>query len=300
MAYTQYLGETDAKRVARYQMALTVNKLVRTHPLPLGRAVTLCGNTAGDVGCMRDLMGFKPEQCIFVESNREHRHGLTKAKRMWPGIETYFGKIESLLEGGDHGWPLAFLNADCTGRLTTESHTMSILKAASRKLVRGSIMSFTHFRGRDQVWEKPFGNSMTFPRPPGMSMEEHYKIQSRARFTMYGGAVQRLLGGPGFKLVKVLTYDAQRQRRDHRHSPMGMLIFRNVSHSHLPSAIGEPWEEIKRADNIGVGDAEIRLRNSVVALIHKGYDTYKISGILNLSEPRIRAWRAHETRGTYQ
>ncbi len=298
MDKTTYLGETDSKRVARYQAANALEKLNKIVPPPNGMVVSLCGDIAGDVGCLRDIHGFKPEQVLFVENHLDRKSGLAKAKNQWKGVETYFGDVEDVLRNSK--WPLAYLIADCTGRLTFKSHTISILQAAAPRLVKGSAVSFTHFRGRDKREEQPFGNSMIYHQKPGETLKSLRKRRGHGRAWMYTDAIQKMIGGPSFRLIKALNYDSRNPQQSLRHSPMGMLVFRNIEKSLLPSSIGGAWEEIVKADTIKSGEASARLKNVGVALITKGYGSKEIAAILNIREPVVRAWRAHETRGTYQ
>lgn len=294
MAYTKYLGETDAKRVARFQMATFIKKLSMISPLPKGRVVTLCGNIAGDVGCFKHILKFKPEDVIFVERNRDHRHGLTRAKKLWPGVETYFGNVEDVLKPGT----ISFFNADCMGRFTYHSPTFSVLQAAAAGMMKDGALSFTYFRSRDQKNEKPFGNSMVLKKNPGESWDELAKRRQNARAAMYAMAVMKMLGFNS-TLVKAMSYDSRHSPGAERHSPMGMLLFKNTPFFKISLHPVRWWEEVLNSYHIPTDSTAEKLRNAVVSLIHRGHDTHTIAEIFNLDEPRIRAWRAHETRGTY-
>jgi hypothetical protein len=277
---TSYLGETDSKRVARLHTFKRVAATLKYLPLPQGRVITLAGKNPGDIGCFRDLLKIAPERVLYVENDPDHRIGLKRAKQRWPGVETYYGDVRDVLRSGKE--TISLFNADFMGMLKEKDR--SIFQLAAHRMVKGSVLAYTFYRGREMEGKGMYGHLLA-----RRSDQTGDDSRDSARFHLYGSTVQSLLGGPAFKVISSVKYDARDPGKHSRHSPMGTIGFRR-----MPSQSHEV-EVLEVTDQ----NSWSRLVDCVLNLIWKGLSTAKIASILNITEESVAAFRAHNTRGTY-
>jgi hypothetical protein len=282
VANTVYLGETDGKRLARYHIFHRIHLSTISTPLPPGRVITLCGPDPGDVGCIRDMLRVSPERVLFVENDRAFRSGLKKARLKWPGVETYFGNVEDVLRSTKD--TVSVLNADLMG--TLKQRDLPLFEAAADHMETGSALNFTFFRGREQEGQGLYGGTLSRCQTPGKSLDW-------LRFDLFSRTLRGVLGGNINQLILALTYDARSTLKNSRHSPMGAMLFQRDAVAN--NALGH----LNRRIEINSFDVRQRLRMVALSLLSKGYPSEAVASILNLNELSIRAWLAHETRGTY-
>lgn len=276
-----YLGETDSKRVARLHTFKKVAATLKQLPLPPGRIISLAGKNPGDIGCFKDLLpDIAPERVLYVENNPDNRIGLRRAKQRWPGVETYFGDVRDVLRADKE--TISLFNADFMGVLKEKDR--SIFQLAAHRMVRGSVLAYTFFRSREMPGKGIYGDLLA-----RRSDQRGDGSRDRARFHLYGATVQSLLGGPAFKIISNVKYDARDPNKHSRASPMGVIGLRR-----MPSQ----GHEVKVLE---VTDANSwsRMVDCVLDLIWRGLSTAKIASILNITEESVAAFRAHDTRGTY-
>lgn len=298
-----YIGETDAKRIARAQLYRRIASLQAPAERREGMAVVLAGPDAGEVGCLKHVLRVRPWQVLFVD-NRE-TEGLAKARRQWPGVHTYCGDILDALQNLQA--PLFFANLDFMGYLN--DHRRRTVEAAGRLLKARGVLSYTFFRGREAPgrgnWDA-LRSIRTHRRRAriGNQSARDMPTWDERRMIGYTQEIQSLMGGTQAEPIFMLRYDSKSAERKERHAPMAVLAFQ-----HMPAGLRTAeWEaalsttpnEGSRGGSLPRKHLDEALRNQALAYLHEGWNCKEVAELMTLPVGTIMAWKAHETRGTYE
>lgn len=285
---TAYAGETDSKRLARlaiYQRVLDLQ--------PVGsrssEAVVLAGPDAGEIGCLRDLLLWKPEKAWFVENDKKHRKGLERVREEWPAANTHFGDVKDVIKGLNY---ISFLHLDHMGVLDEER--LDVVRLAASRIAAWGMVFYAFQRGRERdgvgFWTE--------------MLKVDAKTTEGKRFIGSARLLQKALGSE-FLPVFSLRYTSvsRREARNTRIGNMGILGFqkvpRHLANSFLDSLLEMPspfggqvptdkklLQELLRTEAIG-------LRNR----FH--INSKSAASILNVSSGTVAAWYAMQSRGAY-
>jgi hypothetical protein len=297
-----YAGETDAKRVVRYQLYRRVNDLLPGPLKETGAVLALAGPRTGELGCLRHLLGVKSTQVTLAESDPAHYKGLAFAKRRWRGVRTYFGNIAEPLHKLQQ--PVSFLHLDMMGYLKNTDERL--LRLAGHHVGPGGIVAYTFSRGR----EHPAHQISKHLRAHGArwkrirDTEGHKRKESAAvtvqkdaqRVQVYCSRIQQLLGGPQWELIFLLRYSGHRV-------PMCVVAFQNAPRDIRTTQWQKAYEWIPtegaRGETVTKVGADEKLRAAALDLMYQQKTSQEIAAILNVPMGTVAAWRAHLTRGTY-
>lgn len=295
---TVYIGETDAKRVARLQLYLRIQQLQSEEVRKRGMVVVLAGPEAGEVGCLRYLLNLDPRQVLFVDTDK---NGLRVARSRWPGVATFNGDLLDAIQALKA--PLAFANLDFTGVMKKKERR--IVEEAALCTMKGGFISYTYFTGREMPGRSNFNEIVKVPAIRE-ALPSHFKknrlVMDEKRTVWYMSELMRLLG-PTFDPAFFLRYDARHEAKYSRHSPMGVMAFQNAPHSIRTRT----WETLMKSGThegstngkLDTATVKGRLRSKAIALAFKGKTSKEIAEILNVKAGTVAAWLANETRGTY-
>jgi hypothetical protein len=299
----QYLGETDHKRIVRYQAMRRAQELWKITGVPKGWAITLAGPKAGDIGCLRDMLGFSAAQTLFVDY--KSLLGLQRAQQKWKGVSTYYGDVADAV---DLFHPIALLNLDFCGRLNSD--VMRIAKRAAPYLSPGAMVFYTFFRGREYDGRGLWDELSTIPTVRTIHSVGGYRELQRQRQLFldekrvvgYCLKLQAYLGGE-LEPVFLLRYDSRQEDASARHSPMGVLGFQKVPRGMLTPAWRKAVANAMSEGSVGgiltVKDVWDKVRHAAIVLRNEGREASEIASILNVTIGTVSAWFAHDTRGTY-
>jgi hypothetical protein len=299
---TAYRGETDAKRVARFLLYDRINRLWQLSVRPRGVAIVLAGKKLGDLGGLRWVLKFNPQDVIIVD-NKE-KQALKEAEEQWPGVRTYDGDVLDVVK--DIKEPIALANLDFTGYL--DDHRERIVSHVGNHLSDGGVCSYTFFRGREHEGIKNWRELLTIPtsRPVvnGYKRSEE-EVRSLAldekRFIGYAKKLKWALGR-NIHPVVLLRYSSNLEKQQDNTYPMGVLAFQRLN----PSGVRKTWlHEVVKTNYIPRLSRRRRdemreyLRICSIRLFYEGLRSNAIGAILNTKPTIVAAWLAHETRGTY-
>lgn len=286
-----YGGETHAKRIARLRLYQQVQGLWRyLYPHYRSRVLVLTGDDAAEYGGLRWLLNVQASRVVFCDKKPE---SAKVAHQRWPQAETFRGDIRDALDNLDE--ELGFLNLDlCGGKGDFDRVGNDALVKAGRMCAMGGVVAYSFIRGREggsflkDLQDGAFVGPAN--RIPGLSpMDEN-------RFCAYSMWCEAALGvgRRHFERVFMCKYDGGV-------TPMGVVAFQRIDPTNY-SREHELYirETTARVEDIPDHDIPHRMRVLAFSLFNKGYTTSEIVGdILNVNPGTIAAWKAHETRGTY-
>ena len=247
-------------------------------------ALTLCGE-ASEYGCLRHVLGFKPENIIFVD----HDAGALKnAKAKNPNVQTFHGDIDDaldILEG--IGAKLSFVHLDFMGLF--QPGRRASLQKALRKLAPQGFLFYSLFRGRDR---HIMDDLLELAPNAGADLDllRAASIATAARQYCHEA-----------ELIYFMRYLAEDPNKKLRHSPMATLGFQRMP----PGTRTSDWRRVFQNDETQYTSylppalVEGQLRESVVNLRKEGKSSKQIASILDVQPGRVAAWLAHSTRGSY-
>jgi hypothetical protein len=201
-----YPGSNSQKRAARillYQHAAGRRRV--------GSAVTLAGQEPEEeLYLLRDYLGWRGDQTWFVDRSKESEvvGALERVRAMWPEAWTVNEDLRRALERIP---VIGFANLDFMGFLTEE--TLQCLRGTVERMVRGAILGFTWYRGR-----------------------ENFAYHRSAMRVFAAGADQDSLGDKRWAgTIRVINEETNRRlvlldALEYRNnvSPMAMLVFEKV------------------------------------------------------------------------
>lgn len=282
---TEYLGESDAKRLARLMLYQRVAELQPSIPKSRQHVLTLCGPQPAEIGCLRYLHELAPSQVTLVDTNPK---GLEEAHTAWPGVNTHHGPIDEALDHTKRG--VSFMNLDFMGYVNDDR--LATVSKASKYMLPGGIVSYTFFRGREAPGKAHWNQVLETPTTrEGSSLP----ALDEKRFVYNCKALQENLG-PTYEPIFMLRYDARHEVKHSRHSPMGVLALQNVDSGGAQMRATQSMAGIK---NGRLDKPDTWLRYKALALIHLGKTAREVEAMINVPVGTIAAWKAHETRGTY-
>lgn len=212
----EYIGETDAKRLARWQLYNRVNALQPAGVRKDSVAVVLAGPEAGEIGTLRHLLKYTPQQVLFVDVDKT---GLEVAKRRWRGVRTYHGDVVDALRQLEQ--PISFLNLDFMGQVNEAR--VEAFRAAAPWLVPGAVVSYTFFRGREMPGQGIWNDVLRVP----VTREDRPLQLDEQRFVGYSQKILSALPGDCWVPVFMLRYTALHELVG-RQAPMGVLAFQHA------------------------------------------------------------------------
>lgn len=286
-----YIGETDAKRVSRFILYDTVLRLWDASTRPSGWHISLAGPEAGEEGALRYFMKADASQVAFVD---HEPCGLQKVLRSWPAATTCQSDIRDLLQRKAFN-RIAFANLDFMGYLTEPRK--EIVREVGRRMVDGSVCSYTFFRGRESKisanWKEILSIDST--RSTGKHGHENLALDEK-RFVGYAQMLQKLLG-QHVELVLMLRYDS-RSGTHLRHSPMGVLTFQKIfkKTKEWERVVASPVPSLTRRSPKEMKDW---VRFSIISLAKEGLKSAEISKVMNCPQSSVAAFLANLTRGNY-
>lgn len=285
---TAYAGDTDSKRLARLAIYQRVADLQPVGSRK-GAAVVLAGPEAGEIGCLRDFLCWKPSDAWFVENSTKHKRGLTKVKKEWPSANTHFGDV---LQVVNDLRSISFLHLDHMGYL--DEVRLDVVKAAAPKMEPWGMVFYAFFRGRER---------------PGVGFwTEMLKLKAKTgdgkRFQGGARLLQKALGN-GFIPVFSLHYTGVSERHQGfvRKADMGIIGFQKVPHN-LVSAFAEELLELPTPYG-GQVSSDKRLLQELLRTealnLRRRYNlnSKSVASILNVSSGTVAAWFALQSRGAY-
>lgn len=262
-----YCGESAGKKIARAQLYRDMMELSSQGKVPRGRWVTLAGRDAEEVSILRDYIGLRASDVVFVD---RHSAGLLAVRRKWPGTTTFLGELSECLSAIDGD--VAFVHADFMGPVSP-SWRNDVGSALNRVHPHGGVVAATYLRGRESpelraLWEKVLG--------PGLEVS----VMRQVLALMFEGEDDHCL-------------------LRHRHyrsasSPMGQVVFarRAMSRSDVVK------DQVKRASYWEEVDSDSdALKRAVATCPDTAAKTAALFCIDPVSVPAIRA---HWTRGRYR
>lgn len=285
---TEYAGETDSKRLARLAIYSRVSQLQPASVRSEGAAVVLAGPDAGELGCLRDYLGYNPGLTCFVDWDT--KSGLRKVEKEWPDAATWFGDVHDVVRNSTT--KLSLLHLDYMGYLNEVRE--NTLKQASSLMQMWGMVFYTFFRGRER---KGVGFWNDFQKVNAKTLDGKRFI---------GGAriIQEALG-TGFVPVFSLRYTsvARRTNKNVRKADMGILGFQKVPRDFQRNNY---WLRMLDQPTPFGGavptDARLLqeyLRMEALDLRRHGHDSKAVSAILNIGAGKVAAWFANSSRGKY-
>ncbi len=282
-----YPGESDPKRLARLAI---YNRTLSLQPASVrkeGFNIVLCGEDAGELGCLRYLLKTPPDLTWFVDNHQTR--GLNKVAREWPEAEYALRDVKEVVEGVNS---IAFLHLDFMGLLNDERE--DIIKLAAPKMKMWGIMFYVFFRGHEK---------------PSVDFWKHYngaraKTPEGKRFVGAAGAIQKALG-PHFKPVFSLRYTGvtRREARNTRQGAMGILGFQKIPVDYTSNNywMGMLMQPSPFGGNVPTDEKLLQehLRIEALELRRRGHNSKEVSAILNIGVGKVAAWFANSSRGTY-
>lgn len=280
-------GESDSKRLARLAI---YDRTMRLQPASVredGLSIVLCGEDAGELGCLRYLLKTPASLTWFVD-NKQTR-GLKKVGREWPAAKAALTDVKDVVADSKS---ISFMHLDFMGLLNDERE--DIIKLSAPKMKMWGVMYYVFFRGHEK---------------PSVDFWKHFngakaKTAEGKRFIGAKTVIQRALGSyfvPVFSLR--YTGVTRREHRNVRMGAMGILGFQKVPHDfqghrhwlnmlEQPSPYGGnvPTDEKLLGEHLRIEALELRRR---------GHDSNEVSAILNIGAGKVAAWFANSSRGTY-
>lgn len=140
------MADPSTKRVARTLMYLGVERLIAETGGPRGWAVALAGPETGDVGPIRDLLGWPADKVLLVDRDERCVKAASKA---WPEARSFHGELRDAL-----GSPKSPAAAGEIGLLVADFQVFGeeekrAIAAARGHLGRGGFVAVTYLRGRE-------------------------------------------------------------------------------------------------------------------------------------------------------
>lgn len=288
-----YAGESDAKRIARYDLYAHLQGVIQTYGDPGGWAVVLAGPDAAEVGVLRYVLGWPRDRVIFVDKDET---GLRAAEQKWPGVDTFHGDIIDILTALRGG--IGFAHFDFMGHVNkTVQETFEIARG---KIQMGGVIAYTYLRGREHAktpnWQEALaaGKSMLLQ---GRKLSERRRLRrdqktlmEAARVYGYMALLAAALSPRGFDEYAPLYTGRYHSGR----SPMGFFALARRPVQARGLNWPEPVDNDMPADDYGD-----RLKRVIVDFRQMGYPDNEIAAVFNVDARSLPAWQAHVTRGTY-
>lgn len=297
---SNYIGETDSKRVMRVRSFLRAQKFISSYsakvPLGISSAITLAGPSCGDYGALKHILKVTDENIVFVDYDKEAYENAKKHLKDIKSKATIYNlSLGFTLEQTFRKF--SFMNLDLCGNFTQDVE--NALRAAGPKLVEGGVLSITFFRGHDgnennKYWKqtKPYGYLL--PSEKNLSESEKKGIvNDRRRYGGYTNLIEKYLFSPSdrrkYYLLPIYDYKYQ------TNSPMAIMGFQKVFYTFLPSQ-----NEAASLVSLSREDTQYELRKTALdlRLLH-GYTSKQVGEIMNIPSSRVAAWKAHTNMGTY-
>lgn len=281
-----YLGETDAKRLARLAVYRRVEELQPISCREEHSAIVLSGPEACEVGCLRYLLKMDAESAYFADI--KEKKGLQRAQRTWTGVNTHHGDVQELF---GHVPKAAFINLDFCGYLSPEREL--IVQRMAPHVAEWGLVFYTFYRGRESLGST--GWKVLQEGAKNATSLDGKRLLGTASFLQ-----QRL--GSGFVPVFALRYSALQKLENgyHRVGPMAILGFQKVPKGfernkhwlrmlESPSPYGGyiPGDERLLQEHLRVEALELRRRD---------LSSHEVASILSLNQGKVAAWFANQTR----
>lgn len=285
----QYPGDTDPKRLSRTQLYKRSRQLFEVSYRPTGMAIVLAGPDAGDFGCLKHVLGFKPKEMLFVDLKPD---GLIRALERSGDVQYYEGDIlDALHVQRSKNKEAAFINLDFCEKLSDER--IEAVRRAGNLLTNKGLLFYTFYRGRETGEER---------QAMGVAEDGPNKTIEARDFSRCVFVVKTLLKalGSDFELVFLLRYSSQRNgmRGGEGNSPMAVVGFQKMPLRYRDSnwkAVLESNMEGAASNKLLGREVEDGLRISALALAHEGKRSKEIQDILNVPAARVAAWIAVDT-----
>lgn len=229
--WCRYPDDFDAKRAARYFLYERARRLFATVGTPSGWAVVLAGHEAAEVGALRYLLNWPPDQVLFVDVQPM---GLERVQSRWPQAHTYWGDLRDILPSLEGG--IGFANLDFMGYLRPD--IQACIAQVGGLLTPGAFIAYTFPRGRENAYSRRY--SRLIERAARDHLIDHPDLISKVtshdhvRILGYSAAVRALLDRPALYPAGVILY----RRR------IGMAMGSTSFHHVPPPLPCRAWREV--------------------------------------------------------
>lgn len=285
-----YYGDTKEKKLARTYAALASYEAFRSYQpdVILAEAVTLAGNSAGDLGILKHLWKFPAEACHFTDSDAA---AVASSKAIldteWPGVHLRKESLIKTLDRINHG--IDYLVLDFMGQFNHK--VAEVLAVAKDKMLPGSIVNYTFCRSHETDANPYWRETERFGEESKLSLiirhrndpEEMAALsRDRRRFVGYAHLLREGLATDGYYWRLIAKYKYH----------MGIIVLQKLPLGHgIKNVLSQA---------ISVDNDDVVFRNLVCDLQKKKFNAKQISEIIQVPKGRVAAWMANNTRGAYK
>lgn len=282
-----YYGDTKEKKLARTYAALAAYEAFRSYQpdVILADAVTLAGDSAGDLGILKHLWKFPAGACHFTDSDAT---AITSSKAIldteWP-VHLRKENLIKTLDRINHG--IDYLVLDFMGQFNHK--VAEVLEVAKDKMLPGSIISYTFCRAHETNANPYWKKTEEFEEVSDLGIryrnnpkEIETASKDRRRFVGYAHLLREELATDGYYWRLIAKYKYH----------MGMIVLQKLPNGHgIKNVLSQA---------ISVDDDDVVFRNLVCDLQKKKFNAKQISDIIQIPKGRVAAWMANNTRGAYK
>jgi hypothetical protein len=247
--------------------------------------IVLAGPEAGDQGCLQHFLGTPAEKTYFVDV--KEKKGLTKAKRQFPGVTTYLGDVNDLVQ--KLPTKAALINLDFCGYLSKDRE--EIVTNAAMALADWGMVFYTFYRGRERT-DYPFWKKVL--QAPAKTLEGKRMVGT--------AQIMQDTLGPSFTLIFSLRYTGVTPLGPRKVclGNMAILGFQRIPADFRPDA---HWTRMLEDPPPFGGRVpsdkkllDAHLRVEALSLRDRGLNSHEVGAVLNTSPGTVAAWFANQYR----